>query len=189
MRVPSALALGLLLSAAGAVGEAAEKQRGDQGGRVGVDIVAAPALGFGVPIRISPNLTLRAIVGFGSTQTSAAAWSLGGDLRYTFRPQSQTSAYASVQGSYLYGTGGGYQYYQTPTGQNTDPVVAPQSTNGGMYGLGLGVTRRLGRSTSLYGEARYGRVSSTGVYDSWGMWDVGGGNTVSFALGATFGLR
>jgi hypothetical protein len=186
MRTTPALVLAVL--AASGTAAAAEKPRGDRGGAVGVDIVAAPSPGFGIPIRLTRNLTLRALVGFGSTATNSAAWSVGGDLRYTLRPESQTSLYASVQASYLYGSGGGYEYYQTPAGA-TAPVAQTASGSGGLYGAGLGVTRRLGRTASLYGEARYGRMSSAGVYDSWGMWDLGGGNVVSFALGATFGLR
>ena len=181
-----AIAVGLgLLSMAGLAGAEPPDTRG--GGRVGVDLIAAPSFGFGVPIRLTKNLTLRATLGFGSSVSNGAAWNLGGDLRYTFRPESELSLYAAVQTSYLHAGTSVSPYQSAATG--TSQVVYQQAADGAMYSGGLGVQRRLGRSTSIYAEARYGRMTAQGVYDSWGMWGVGGQNSVSFALGATFGLR
>lgn len=152
-------------------------------GRVGFDVVAAPAFGFGVPIRLARNLTLRATAGFGSAVAGGAAFNVGGDLRYTLRPAAEWSAYLSGQASYLYASSGtGYARYSSNS-------FSGGGSNAGLFGAGLGLRRQLGRSTSAYGELRYGRLTSTDVYDSWGMWGVGGQNTVSLALGATFGLR
>jgi hypothetical protein len=153
-----------------------------RGGRVGFDVVAAPAFGFGIPIRLTKNLTLRATAGFGSAVAGGAAFNVGGDLRYTLRPDADWSAYASAQASYLYASSGtGYARYSSST-------LSGGGDNAGLFGAGLGLRRQLGKRTSAYGELRYGRLTATGVYDSWGMWSVGGQNTVSFALGATFGL-
>jgi hypothetical protein len=172
------------LAAAGSVYAQQEPRDPGRGGKVGVDVVAAPALGFGVPIRLTRNLTLRTTVGFGSAATGAAAWSLGSDLRYTLRPDADWSAYLSGQASYLHAPAlAGYR--STAPGGDTTGYAG----SGGLFGAGLGLRRRLGSQTSVYGELRYGRLTATGVYDSWGMWRVNGANTVSFALGATFGLR
>ncbi|MGE5127954.1 MAG: hypothetical protein ACM3PV_16800 [Betaproteobacteria bacterium] len=172
------------LAAAGSVSAQQEPSDPGRGGKVGVDLVAAPALGFGVPIRLTKNLTLRTTVGFGSAATGAAAWSLGSDLRYTLRPDADWSAYLSGQASYLHAPNpSGYR----STASGADSLAL--SGNGGLFSAGLGLRRSLGRQTSVYGELRYGRLTATGVYDSWGMWRVNGLNTVSFALGATFGLR
>ena len=161
---------------------AQEPSNPTRGGRVGIDVVAAPAFGFGIPIRLTRNLTLRATAGFGSAVAGGAAFNVGGDLCYTLRPDAQWSAYASVQASYLYASSGtGYARYSSAT-------FSGGGDNAGLYGAGLGVRRQLGSRTSAYGELRYGRLTATGVYDSWGMWGVGGQNTVSVALGATFGL-
>jgi hypothetical protein len=190
MRRTLALAVGMLsLAALGA----AEPKDTRGGGRVGVDLIAAPSFGFGVPIRLTRNLTLRATLGFGSSVSNGAAWNLGSDLRYTFRPESELSLYAAVQACYLhagsslspYGSASAYG----SSAASTSPVVYQQAANGALYSGGVGVQRRLGRTTTIWAEGRYGRMTSSGVYDSWGMWGVGGQNSLSFALGATFGLR
>ncbi len=151
-------------------------------GRVGVDLVAAPAFGFGLPLRLTNNLTLRATAGFGSAVAGGGAFNLGGDLRYTLRPEAGWSAYLSAQASYLHASA-------TSASSGYGSPVAAGAGSAGLFGGGLGLRRQLGSRTSAYGELRYGRLTSTGVYDSWGMWGVGGANTVSLALGATFGLR
>lgn len=172
------------LAAAGSAFAQQEPRGPDQGGKVGVDLVAGPAFGFGVPVRLTKNLTLRTTVGFGSAVASGSAWSLGGDLRYTLRPDADWSAYLSGQATYLHAsTLAGY------SGTASGAVGQALTPNGGLFSAGLGLRRSLGRQTSAYGELRYGRLTSAGVYDSWGMWRVNGLNTVSFALGATFGLR
>lgn len=182
MRTTLLVALVSLAVAGRASAQEPRDHTGD--GRVGVDLIAAPALGFGVPIRLTKNLTLRATVGFGSAVAGGAAWNLGSDLRYTLRPDADWSAYLSAQASYLHAsTVSAYSSAQSSSG-------APgYGGNGGLFGGGVGLRRNLGHQTSAYGELRYGRLTATGVYDSWGMWRVSGANTVSFALGATFGLR
>lgn len=176
--------VGALVLAAGATAEPRDRTGT---GNVGVDLIVAPSLGFGLPIRLTKNLTARAVFGFGSSATNgAAAWSAGGDLRYTLRPDADLSLYASVQASYLRS---GATMGPAGTGTAASPVLSASSGNAGLYGAGLGLQRRLGRRTSAYAELRYGRVTSTGVYDSWGTWGAGGRNQVSLALGATFGLR
>jgi hypothetical protein len=180
MRTPLLVAVVSLATAA--LASAQEPRSPGSGSRVGVDVVAAPAFGFGIPIRLTKNLTLRATAGFGSAVAGGAAFNVGGDLRYTLNPDAVWSAYASVQASYLYASSGtGYARYSSST-------FAGGGDSAGLYGAGLGVRRQLGSRTSAYGELRYGRLTATGVYDSWGMWGVGGQNTVSLALGATFGL-
>ena len=181
MRTTLLVAIVSLAASGGAFAQEPRDHSG--GGRVGVDVIAAPALGFGVPIRLTENLTLRTTVGFGSAVAGGAAWSLGSDLRYTLRPDADWSAYVSAQASYLHASTisayGSAQSSSTP-GYGSD---------GGLFGGGVGLRRRLGHQTSVYGELRYGRLTATGVYDSWGMWRVSGANTVSLALGASFGLR
>lgn len=177
-------ALLVALASLAVAGDAAAQEPLNAGGsgRVGIDVVAAPAFGFGIPIRLARNLTLRATAGFGSAVAGGAAFNVGGDLRYTFQPDAAWSAYASVQASYLYASSGtGYARYSSST-------LSGGGDSAGLYGAGLGLRRQLGSRTSAYGELRYGRLTATGVYDSWGMWGVGGSNTVSLALGATFGL-
>ncbi len=157
MRRTVLIALASLATAGSALAQQ-EPKGPDHGGKVGVDLVAAPALGFGVPIRLTKNLTLRATVGFGSAVAGGAAWSLGGDLRYTLRPDADWSAYLSAQGSYLHAS--------TLTGRYSTPtsVGAPGFTpDGGLFSAGVGLRRNLGRQTSAYGEVRYGRLTSTGV--------------------------
>ncbi len=178
----TSLLLAAVSLATAAVASAQEPSDHTGSGRVGVDVVAAPAFGFGVPIRLTKNLTLRATAGFGSAVAGGAAFNVGGDIRYTLRPEADWSAYVSVQASYLYASSGtGYARYSSST-------FAGGGNDAGLFGGGVGLRRQLGSRTSAYGELRYGRLTSTGVYDSWGMWGVGGQNTVSLALGATFGL-
>ncbi|HVO10845.1 MAG TPA: hypothetical protein VMX54_08895 [Vicinamibacteria bacterium] len=179
MRTPLLLAV-VVLAAAANLASAQEPRDPGGTGRVGFDLVAAPAPGFGVPIRLTRNLTLRATAGFGSSPAGGTAASVGGDLRYTLRPDSDWSAYLSGQASYLH-TSDSSGYYAAGT--------SGSAGSAGLFGGGVGLRRKFSRSTSAYAEARYGRLTSTGVYDSWGMWGVGGQNTVALALGATFGLR
>ena len=101
MRRTVLIAVASLALAGSAIAQQEPRDPG-RDGKVGVDLVAAPALGFGVPIRLTKNLTLRTTVGFGSAATGAAAWSLGSDLRYTLRPDADWSAYLSGQASYLH---------------------------------------------------------------------------------------
>ncbi|HXY38804.1 MAG TPA: hypothetical protein VEQ10_03995 [Vicinamibacteria bacterium] len=168
----------VMLAGAG-LASAQEPRDPGSGGRVGVDVVAAPAFGFGVPVRLTKSLTLRATAGFGSSPAGGSAANVGGDLRYTLRPDSDWSAYVSGQASYLYASNSSSYY----------GAGSPTSGSAGLFGGGVGLRRKFSRSTSAYTELRYGRLTSTGVYDSWGMWGVGGQNTVALALGATFGLR
>jgi hypothetical protein len=168
--------------ASASLAAAQEPRQASSRGRVGVDVIAAPAFGLGIPIRLTRQLTLRATAGLGSAVAGGAAFDVGGDLRYTLQPDASWSAYASVQASYLYASSGtGYARYSAST-------FSGGGDSAGLFGVGLGLRRQLGSRTSAYGELRYGRLTSTGVYDSWGMWGVGGANTVSLALGATFGL-
>jgi hypothetical protein len=173
------------LAAAGVASAQTQEPRDPKGGGpVGLDLIAAPAPGFGVPFRLSKNLTLRATVGFGTSASNGAAWNLGGNLRYTLRPEADWSAYLSAQASYLHASTQAYGGTSAGSGG-----ALGYGANGGLFGGGVGVRRNLGHRTSAYGELLYGRLTSTGVYDSWGMWRVNGANTVSLALGATFGLR
>jgi len=178
MRMP--LLLAVVVLAAADLAWAQEPRDPGGTGRVGVDVVAAPAFGFGVPIRLTKSLTLRATAGFGSSPSGGAAANVGGDLRYTLRPDSEWSAYLSGQASYLYGSNPS-SYYGAGT--------SASGGSAGLFGGGVGARRKFTRSTSAYAELRYGRLTSTSVYDSWGMWGVGGQNTLALALGATFGLR
>jgi len=181
------LAVLVSLAAAGLASAQQEPTDHNGGGPIGVDLIAGPAPGFGVPFRLSDHLTYRALVGFGSSPSGGAAWSLGNNLRYTLRPDADWSAYVSVQASYLHAAT--TSYGGTGSGGTGSGGALGTGVNGGLFCGGVGVRRNLGRRTSVYAEALYGRLTSTGVYDSWGMWRLSGANTLSAALGATLGLK
>jgi hypothetical protein len=188
MRVAS-LATVMLLGAA-TLSLAAEPPGSGHAGNVGVDLVAAPQFGLAVPFRLNDHLSFRAMLGAGSTQSNTGAWMLGGDLRYTVSPLSQTSLFLAVQSSYLFASSGRSYAASARTGQSqATPVAQSYGGSGAMFGGGLGVRRNIGRDTSAYGELRYDRMSSANIYESWGTLGTSGQNRFSFGLGVTVGLK
>jgi hypothetical protein len=169
---------------------AAEPPGSGRGGKVGIDFVAAPAIGLAVPFRLSEHLTFRATLGAGSTQSNTGAWTAGGDLRYTLSPLSRTSVFFAVQAGYAHASSGvGYAASAATNQPSATPVAQSSGGSGGLFGGGVGVRHNLGKDTAVYGELRYDRATSETVYDSWGSFRATDSDRVSFGLGLTLGLK
>ena len=189
MRGTAALTTVLVLATA-SLSLAAEPPGSGHAGNVGIDFVAAPAIGIAVPFRLSDHLTFRATLGAGSTQSNTGAWTAGGDLRYTLSPLSRTSVFLAVQAGYAYSSSGVTYAGSAATSQpGATPVAQAYGGSGGLFGGGVGLRYNVSRGTAAYGEVRYDRATSSNVYDSWGTLRVSGQNRVSFGLGITFGLK
>lgn len=189
MRGTAFLATALVLLAASA-SPAAEPPGSGHVGSVGIDFVAAPAIGIAVPFRLSDHLTLRATLGAGSTQSNTGAWTAGGDLRYTVSPLSRTSVFLAVQAGYAHSSSGTTYAGSAATDQpGAAPVAQAYGGSGGLFGGGVGVRYNVSRGTAAYGEVRYDRATSSSVYDSWGSFRATDNDRVSFGLGVTFGLK
>lgn len=186
----SALLVTAMVLSSTSLGLAAEPPGSGHAGNVGIDFVAAPALGVAVPFRLSDHLTFRATLGAGSTQSNTGAWTAGGDVRYTLSPLSRTSVFLAVQAGYAHSSSGVAYAGSAATGQSgAAPVAQTYGGSGGMFGGGVGVRQNIGHSTSAYGEVRYDRTTSPNVYDSWGSIHATGYDRISFGLGLTFGLK
>jgi hypothetical protein len=189
MRGTTALTTVLVLATASA-SRAAEPPGSGHVGNVGIDFVAAPAIGVAVPFRLSDHLTFRATLGAGSTQSNTGAWTAGGDLRYTLSPFSRTSVFLAVQAGYAYASSGTTYAGSAATSQpGATPVAQAYGGSGGLFGGGVGVRYNVSRGTAAYGEVRYDRATSSSVYDSWGSFRATDNDRVSFGLGVTFGLK
>jgi hypothetical protein len=180
----------VLVLAAASLAVAAEPPGNGKGGNVGIDIVAVPSFGIAVPFRLSEHLTLRATLGAGSTQSNTGAFTVGGDLRYTLSPLSLTSLFFAVQAGYAHASSGvSYASSAAANQPGATPVAQAYGGSGGLFGGGVGLRHNLGRATSVYGELRYDRATSSDVYDSWGSYRATDNDRVSFGLGLTFGLK
>jgi hypothetical protein len=169
---------------------AAEPPGSGHSGNVGIDFVAAPAIGVAVPFRLSDHLAFRATLGAGSTQSNTGAFTVGGDLRYTLSPLSRTSLFLAVQAGYAHSSSGTSYARSAATSQpGASAVAQTYGGSGGLFGGGIGLRRDISRGASAYGELRYDRATSSDVYDSWGTLHSSGQNRVSFGLGVTFGLK
>jgi len=180
-----------LALATATVSTAAEPPGSGHAGKVGIDFVAAPAIGLAVPFRLSNHLTFRATLGAGSTQSNTGAWTAGGDLRYTLSPLSRTSVFFAVQAAYAYSSSAGVTYAGSAATNPSTATPVPQAYggSGGLFGGGVGVRHNLGKTTAVYGELRYDRATSGSVYDSWGSYRATDNDRVSFGLGLTLGLK
>jgi hypothetical protein len=176
--------------ATASLSSAAEPPGSGRAGKVGIDFVAAPAIGLAVPFRLSDHLAFRATLGAGSTQSNTGAWTAGGDLRYTLSPLSRTSVFFAVRAGYAHASSGVSYAATAATNQaGATPVAQSSGGSGGLFGGGVGVRHDLGRDTAVYGELRYDRATSGTVYDSWGSFRATDNDRVSFGLGLTLGLK
>lgn len=189
MRGRASLATALVLATA-SLATAAEPPGSGRGGNVGIDFVAAPAIGLAVPFRLTDHLTLRATLGAGSTQSNTGAWTAGGELRYTLSPLSRTSVFLAVQAAYAHSSSGVTYAGSAATSQpGATPVAQAYGGSGSLFGGGAGVRHNLGKDTAVYGELRYDRATSGTVYDSWGSFRATDNDRISFGLGLTLGLK
>lgn len=135
-------------------------------------------------LRSGPKGLLRATLGAGSTQSNTGAWTAGGELRYTLSPLSRTSVFLAVQAAYANSSSGVTYAGSAATSQpGATPVAQAYGGSGGLFGGGAGVRHNVGKDTAVYGELRYDRATSGGVYDSWGSFRATDVDRVSFGLG------
>ena len=105
MRTASLVFVVALAVAGAASAQAQEPHDRSGGGPIGVDVIAAPAPGFGLPFRLTKNLTLRASMGFGSAVSGGAAmrtyaYATFGQLRPRLQSVQNEGAAAVAEFSY-----------------------------------------------------------------------------------------
>ena len=155
---------------------AARAQEPRKPGQVGIDALGAPELGVRFPIQLSPQVSLRPGLGFGSSELTANFWNLGADVRYTFKPAGTLSAFVSAYAGYLHN-------------QNSSlggPGNLQGSSNGALFGTGLGLRQSLGRKASVFSELRLNRTTAANAYNPWASWSLNDQTSLSLGFGATF---
>ena len=155
----------------------ASAQEPEKPGQVGIDALAVPELGVRFPIQLSTQVSLRPGLGFGSSSLTGNFWNLGADIRYTFRPAGTRSAFASVYAGYL-------RNQESSFGGMSSSLQG--SSNGALFGAGLGLRKSLGGKAALFGELRLNRTTAANAYNPWASWSLNDQTSLALGFGATF---
>lgn len=150
-----------------------------------VDAMTTPGRHMGFGFYLSNRVSIRPMLGLGYSELGGAFFNVGADLRVETRPSNAWSVYGVATGSYRSGRDVGY-------GARSGQDFYTQQ-QGGQYGAGVGVRRRVHDRLMVVLDTRYLRSSAPNLsatrFSSFGQMRLDGRNQLVASLGLSFALN
>lgn len=151
-----------------------------------LDAMTTPGRHMGFGFYLTNRISIRPMLGLGTTPYGDTYFNAGADLRIETMPTNTWSFYGVATGTYRSGQNVAYG------GRRGQDLYAQQE--GGQYGAGVGVRRRFHDRLMVVLDTRYLRagsanLSTTALPSSFGQMRIDNRNQVVASLGLSFALN